>query len=121
MLAKRLGRYPDRAVTDQGFRSQKNRSLKTQRLKIVFMGRSEDVPKEEQDFCRSARSATEGFIAVAKNLRGFGKSLYHQLEGHRIWTLLCQSAYNLKKFILLYRDPDEDIPERCLKKLGLLS
>ena len=34
---------------------------------------------------------------------------------------LGQSAYNLKKFLLLYRDPDEEIPEKCLKKLGLLS
>lgn len=32
----------------------------------LHMGRSEDVPEEKQDFCCKARSATEGFIAVAK-------------------------------------------------------
>ena len=83
------------------------------------MGKSDDVIQEIQDFCRSARSATEGFIAVAKNLRGFGCSLYRGLQGDRIWTLLCQAAYNLKKFIQLYLN--DDIEEHCLIKLGLLA
>ena len=52
----------------------------------------------------STRSATEGFIAVAKHLRGFGKSLYRGFQGDRIWTLLCQTASNLKKFLQLYRE-----------------
>jgi hypothetical protein len=55
-----------------------------------------------QAACLSARSATEGFIAVAKNLRGFGQSLYRGLEGATRWTLLNQCAYNLKKFLQLY-------------------
>ncbi|MDM8522412.1 hypothetical protein QUF80_03490, partial [Desulfococcaceae bacterium HSG8] len=64
-----------------------------------------------------ARSATEGFIAVAKNLRGFGRSLWHRLGGHRMWSLICQTAHNLKKFLRLW---DEDrIGEESLKKLGL--
>ncbi|MCP4352982.1 MAG: hypothetical protein GY795_46625, partial [Desulfobacterales bacterium] len=58
--------------------------------------RTADVAEEKRDYCRSARSATEGFIAAAKNLRGFGRSLYHELKGHRVWSLLCQTAYNLK-------------------------
>ena len=121
LLRKRLGRYPKRVITDQGFRSRENLKENPQSIEHLFMGQSSDVTAAEQDFCRSARSATEGFIAVAKNLRGFGKSLYRNLTGHRVWTLLCQTAYNLKKFLLLYRDPDEEIPEKCLKKLGLLS
>lgn len=115
----RMGRYPERAITDQGYRSRKNMNNNPQSITHIFLGKSEDVPEEEQKFCRSARSATEGFIAVAKNLRGFSKSLYRNLNGHRIWTLLCQAAYNLKKFLQLYRE--EKIPEAALRKLGLLN
>ena len=46
----------------------------------------------------------EGFIAVAKNLRGFGRSLYRGIDGDRIWSLLCQVAYNLEKILQLYND-----------------
>lgn len=119
LFRKRMGRYPKRGITDQGYRSAKNLKQTPPSLKHVFMGRSEDVPVEQQDFCRSARSATEGFIAVAKNLRGFRKSAYKNLKGHRIWTLLCQCAWNLKKFLQLYQA--EEIPEQSLKKLGLLT
>jgi len=116
---QRMKDAPDTIVTDLGFRSAKNlkRTIKT--VNNIFMGKSEDVLQEYQDFCRSARSATEGFIAVAKNLRGFGCSLYRGLQGDRIWTLLCQTAYNLKKFIQLYQN--DDIEEHCLIKLGLLA
>ena len=72
----------------------------------------------QQDFCRKARSATEGFIAVAKHLRGFGRSFYSGLHGDRVWTLLCQTAYNLKKFLQLYRE--EELEENSLVSLGLL-
>ena len=72
-----------------------------------------------RDFCRRARSATEGFIAVAQNLRGFGRSLYRGFSGDRIWTLLCQTAYNLKKLVQLYLS--EKIEEESLVKLGLLA
>ena len=75
------------------------------------------MSEENQDFCCKARSATEGFIAVAKNLRGFGCSLYKGFEGDRIWSLLCQTAYNLKKFIQLLQA--EKIKEESLLKLGL--
>jgi hypothetical protein len=68
------------------------------------MGQSADVDEAHQAACRSARSATEGFIAVAKNLRGFGQSLYRSLEGATIWTRLSQCAYNLKKFLQLYQN-----------------
>jgi len=89
------------------------------RLNNVFLGRSSDVEGEEKrDFCQKSRSATEGFIAVAKNLRGFGKSLWHTLNGHKMWSLICQTAYNLKKFLQLYYK--EEIEEEKLSKLGLI-
>jgi len=56
---------------------------------------------------------------VAKNLRGFGKSLYRRLVGDRIWTLLCQIAYNLKKFLQLYEE--EKLEENSLMSLGFLA
>ena len=98
---KRMQIYPQNVITDLGFRSQSNFSNTHDTISNVFLGRSNDVIETHQDFCRRARSATEGFIAVAKNLRGFGKSLYKRLTGDRIWTLLCQTAYNLKKLIQL--------------------
>jgi len=109
---------PDTAVTDLGSRSRSNFKKTPGEVSHVFLGRSTDVLGEEKrDFCRKARSATEGFIAVAKNLRGFGKSLWHTLKGHRMWSLLCQTAYNLKKSLQLYYE--EKIKEKELSKLGL--
>lgn len=116
---KRLKGYPDTVVTDLGFRSAKNIKLTPETVNQVFMGKSEDVIQEMQDFCRSDRSATEGFIAVDKNWRGFGCSLYRGINGDRIWTLLCQTVYNLKKLLQLYQN--EDIEEHSLMKLGLLA
>jgi hypothetical protein len=98
LFQKRMGNDPDTVVTDLGFRSRDNRKNTPETISNVFLGRSHDVDEGQRDFCRKARSATEGFIAVAKNLRGFGRSLYRRLHGDRIWTLLCQTAYNLKKF-----------------------
>jgi len=121
LFYERMGRYPKRAITDQGYRSRKNLKAMPKSVKFVFLGHSEDVPQSERDYCHCARSATEGYIAVAKNLRGFRRSLYRKGVGHRIWTLLCQTAYNLRKFLLLYYNPETEIPEKCLKKLGLLS
>ncbi len=118
LFRSRIQAYPRIAITDQGFRSTKNLKLRPEGLKHVFMGRSNDVGEDLQDTCLRARSATEGFIAVAKHLRGFGRSLYRGLKGTRIWTLLNQSAYNLKKFLQLYRN--EDLEERTLVTLGLL-
>ncbi len=80
------------------------------------MGRDTDVTEEKQAFCRSARAAAEGFIAVAKNVRGFGKSLWHRLKGHRMQSLLCQTAYNLKKFF--QRRSADEIKEESMIKLG---
>ena len=115
---KRMKEEPETVVTDLGFRSRDNfKAAKGSRN--VFLGRSNDVSEEKQDFCCKARSATEGFIAVAKNIRGFGRSLYKGLEGDRIWSLICQTAYNLKKFIQLYND--EEISEESLMKIGLLG
>ena len=117
LFRSRIQAYPGIVITDQGFRSMKNLKLRPDGLNHVFMGRSNDVGEAMQDTCLRARSATEGFIAVAKHLRGFGRSLYRGLKGTRIWTLLNQSAYNLKKFLQLYRN--EDLEEHTLVTLGL--
>jgi transposase, IS5 family len=102
-----------------GSRSRNNFKETPEKITNVFLGRSTDVTGEkERDFCRRARSATEGFIAVAKNHRGFNKSLWHTLKGHRMWSLLCQTAYNLKKFLQLYYA--EEIGEEKLFKLGII-
>lgn len=119
LFHKRMGNYPDTVVTDLGFRSRDNRKETPETIPNVFLGRSDDVDEDQRDFCRKARSATEGFIAVAKNLRGFGRSLYHRLHGDKIWTLLCQTAYNLRKFLQLYRDKELD--NNSLVTLGLLT
>jgi len=120
LFKKRMKKPPETVVADLGFRSRNNfRKAVSDEIRTVFLGRSGDVPEKKQDFCCKARSATEGFIAVAKNLRGFGRSLYRGLEGDRIWSLLCQAAYNLKKFIQLLRA--EKIEEKSLIRLGLLS
>lgn len=114
---ERMQAYPDMAVTDLGFRSAKNRKRNAQEIAQVFMGRSADVDEAHQEACRKARSATEGFIAVAKHLRGFGRSLYRGLYGATLWTRLSQCAYNLKKFLQLYRA--EAFEESTLLKLRL--
>jgi IS5 family transposase len=117
LFQKRMSDDPDTVVTDLGFRSRDNLKNTPKSICNVFLGRSSDVDESQQDFCHKARSATEGFIAVAKNLRGFGRSLYHRLNGDRIWTLLCQTAYNLKKFLQLYRK--EKPGNNSLAVLGL--
>jgi transposase, IS5 family len=114
---RRMGAYPGGAVTDLGYRSAKNRKRHHQNIDYVFMGKSSDVDEAHQAACRSARSATEGFIAVAKNLRGFGQSLYRGLVGATIWSRLNQCAYNLKKFLQLYRN--EALSEQTLMTLHL--
>jgi len=119
LYIKRTRGYPDTIVTDLGFRSRSNFEKTPEEVNNVFLGRSSDVEGEEKrDFCQKSRSATEGFIAVAKNLRGFGKSLWHTLNGHKMWSLICQTAYNLKKFLQLYYK--EEIEEEKLSKLGLI-
>lgn len=117
LFQKRMGEDPDTIVTDLGFRSRDNRKNTPKTISNVFLGRSDDVDEGQRDFCCKARSATEGFIAVAKNLRGFGRSLYRRLHGDKIWTLLCQTAYNLKKFLQLYRDGG--LEKNSLAVLGL--
>jgi IS5 family transposase len=117
IFQKRMGHDPDTVVTDLGFRSRDNRKNTPETISNVFLGRSDDVDESQREFCCKARSATEGFIAVAKNLRGFGRSLYHLLNGDSIWTLLCQTAYNLRKFLQLYRD--EKLENNSLAVLGL--
>ena len=98
---KRLKGYPDTVVTDLGFRSAKNIKLTPETVNQVFMGKSEDVIQEMQDFCRSDRSATEGFIAVDKNWRGFGCSLYRgiNIEGSMAiaYGLCCARLYTISK------------------------
>lgn len=114
---QRMDGYPDGAITDRGYRNPKNLNLHAEDLNYTFMGHSADVKASQKETCISARSATEGFIAVAKNLRGFARSLYRGLEGAKIWTLLNQSAYNLKKVLQLYRD--EVLSEEMLMALQL--
>src|SRR2546425_7585106 len=114
---ERMQAYPGTAVTDLGFRSAKNLTLNSQEIDHVFMGRSSDVDEAQQEDCRKARSATEGFIAVAKHLRGFGRSLSRGLQGATRWTRLSQCAYNLQKFLQLYRA--EALEESTLIKLRL--
>lgn len=114
---RRMGTYPGSAVTDAGYRSAKNRKLHHDDIDYVFMGKSSDVDEAQQAACRSARSATEGFIAVAKNLRGFGQSLYRGLVGATIWSRLNQCAYNLKKVLQLYRN--EALSEQTRRQLRL--
>lgn len=115
---KRMKQHPPCSVTDNGFRSKQNLQP-SEHIKTVFMGQLSDVPEEKQDFCKSARAANEGFIAVAKSLRGFKKSRYRGIKGDRSWSLLCQTAYNLRKFLQLYRS--EKLKEATLIKLGLLD
>ena len=114
---KRMQAYPGTAVTDLGFRSATNLKRNAQQIDHVFMGRSSDVEEPQQEACRQARSATEGFIAVAKHLRGFARSLYRGLHGAILWTRLSQYAYNLQKFLQLYRA--EALEESTLIKLRL--
>ncbi len=116
LFKKRMKEEPKTVATDLGYRSRDNFKA-AKNIDNVFLGRSSDVAEEKREFCCKARSATEGFIAVAKNLRGFRRSLYKGFEGDRIWSKLCQTAYNLKKFILLLQE--EDIEEGSLIKLGL--
>jgi len=115
LFKKRMKKEPDTVVTGPGFRSSGNFKA-AKDISSVFLGRSADVSEEKQEFCRKSRSAAEGFTAVAKNLRGFGCSLYRGLKGDRIWSLLCQTAYNLKKFIQLWRK--EEIGEEYLTRLN---
>jgi len=117
LFFQRMEVHPDTVVTDLGFRSKENFKDTPENVANVFLGKSDDVAEDQRDFCRKARSATEGFIAVAKNLRGFGCSLYQRLAGDRIWTLLCQTAYNLKKLIQLYTE--EELSRESLISLGL--
>lgn len=119
LFQKRMGNDPDTLVTDLGFRSRNNRKNTPETISNVFLGRSNDVDEGQRNFCCKARSATEGFIAVAKNLRGFGRSLYRRLHGDKVWTLLCQTAYNLRKFLQLYRK--EELENNSLAALGLLK
>lgn len=63
---QRMGGYPDGAITDRGYRSPKNLKLHAKELDYTFMGHSADVKASQKEIAISARSATEGFIAVAK-------------------------------------------------------
>ena len=116
LYQQRMKNKPPCSVADSGFRSRKNFTA-SKDIDTVFFGKSADVSEEKQAYCKSARSATEGFIAVAKSIRGFKKSRYKGIEGDRIWSFLCQTAYNLLKFLQLYRE--ESLEEKTLCKLGL--
>jgi len=119
LFKSRMNQYPEISVTDGGYRSNKNLNISKKKAGTVFMGRSDDVPEKIREECHKARSATEGFIAVAKHWQGMKCSLYKGFSGDRIWSLLCQAAHNLKKFLQLYYK--EKLSERSLIKLGLLE
>ena len=114
---ERMQAYPGTAVTDLGFRSAHNLKRKSQEIDHLCMGRSWDVDEAQQEACRKARAATEGCIAVAKHLRGFGRSLSRGLTGATLWTRLGQCADNWQKFLQLYRA--EALEESTLIKLCL--
>jgi IS5 family transposase len=114
---KRMSASPGGAVTDLGYRSAKNLKLHREDLDFVLMGKSTDVDEAHRHEALKARSATEGFIAVAKHWRGLGRSLYRGLQGATIWTRLHQCAYNLKKFLQLYRQ--EALSDATLMALRL--
>ena len=114
---KRMSALPNGAVTDLGYRNAKNLNLHHEDLDFVSMGNSSDVDEAHQQEARKARSATEGFIAVAKTWRGFRRSLYRGLQGATLWTLLNQCAYNLKKVLQLYHN--EALSEATLMALRL--
>jgi transposase, IS5 family len=117
LFRTRMSVYPGGAVTDLGYRNPKNLKLHHEDLDFVFMGNSADVDEAHKQEALKARSATEGFIAVAKTWRGFGRSLYRGLQGATLWTLLNQCAYNLKKVLQLYRN--ESLSEATLMALRL--
>jgi IS5 family transposase len=119
LYAKKMNKYPSVVVTDQGYRSADNFNNTPKTVNHTFLGKSIDVEEELQDFCRKARAATEGFISVVKRHRGLGRSLYRGFNGDRIWSLFCQVAHNLKKFVQLWRK--EKINDDSLVKLGLLG
>jgi len=117
LFQKRMSASPGGAVTDLGYRSAKNLKLHREDLDFVLMGKSTDVDEAHRQEALKARSATEGFIAVAKHWRGLGRSLYRGLQGATIWTRLHQCAYNLKKVLQLYRN--EALSEATLMALRL--
>jgi transposase, IS5 family len=117
LFQKRMSASPGGAVTDLGYRSAKNLKLHREDLDFVLMGKSTDVDEAHRHEALKARSATEGFIAVAKHWRGLGRSLYRGLQGATIWTRLHQCAYNLKKFLQLYRQ--EALSDATLMALRL--
>jgi len=116
-FTRRMQTTPEAVVTDLGSQSAANFTA-AKESPHVFLGRTADVAEDQQERCCKARSATEGFIAVAKHLHGFGRSLYHGFSGDRIWSLLCQAVSNLKKFIQLWAA--ELVSEASLEALGLL-
>ncbi len=73
IFIKRMGGAPGSAIGDQGCRSRANLSIPKE-TEHIFLGRSSDVTEDIKDSCRKVRSATEGFIAIAKNLRASAKA-----------------------------------------------
>ena len=109
---------PPGSITDQGYRAPDNFDA-AKALEYACFGKLDEVPEEMREFCQSARSATEGFIAAAKSLGGMGKSLYQGIDGDKCWAALGQTAYNLKKFCQLYYE--EQLTEFTLQKLGFIT
>jgi IS5 family transposase len=115
---KKMKAKPPGSITDQGYRAPDNFDA-AEALEYACFGKLDEVPEEMREFCKSARSATEGFIAAAKSLRGMGKSLYRGVEGDKCWAALGQTAYNLKKFYQLYCD--ELLTDLTLQRLGFIT
>lgn len=119
LFYKKVKQYPKICVTDLGYRSRANFTFSKGKVETVFLGRSDDVSEDQQKHCQKARSATEGFIAISKHRRGMKRSYYKGFLGDRVWSLLCQTAYNLKKFLQLYQN--ETLGEKSIMALGLLG
>jgi hypothetical protein len=118
---ERMHASPGTAVTDLGFRRAKNLTRNAHEIGQVLMGRSADVDEAHQEACRKARAATEGLIAVATHLRGFGRSLSRGLHGATLWTRLSQCAYNVNKFLQLSRAEALEESPRLTLRLSSLS
>jgi len=70
IFKERMREDPESVITDLGYRSRNNFKV-SEDIPNVFLGRSNDVCEEKKEFCCKARSATEGFIAVAKKYQRF--------------------------------------------------
>jgi hypothetical protein len=80
---KCMGTYPCWVVTDLGYCSLKNLKLGHKDLDYVFMGNASGIDEDRKEAALKARSATEGFMAVAKTCAAFVEASTGALRGPR--------------------------------------